>query len=94
MARNKGKKDGVNMDGFDDLINTLNDLGNITNKVGKEALEEGSEIVLKQQKKDAPRDSGDGGDHLKIVEGSAKVSKIGIDDSNWEECKHLIVWVF
>lgn len=89
MARNKGKKDGVSMNGFDDLINTLNDLGNITNKVGKEALEEGSEIVLKQQKKDAPRDSGDGGKHLKIVKGNSKVSRIGIDHSNWEECKGI-----
>ena len=58
----------VEFSGFDELINDLNNLGNIGNKIGKKAVEEGAKIVLEQQKKDAPRDADNehGADKLEI----------------------------
>ena len=90
----------VSFNGFDELINDLNNLGNIGNKIGKKAVEEGAKIVLEQQKKDAPRDADDnehGADKLDITEikkyskSGTVVGKVGISAENWEECKHLII---
>lgn len=36
---------GIKTSGFDDLLNDLNNLGNIGNKIGKKAVEEGTKIV-------------------------------------------------
>ncbi len=63
----------VEFSGFDELINDLNNLGAIGNKIGKKAVEEGAKIVLEQQKKDAPRDADaddneHGADKLDITE--------------------------
>ena len=89
---------GVELSGFDELINDLNNLGNIGNKIGKKAVEEGAKIVLEQQKKDGPRDADDndhGADKLDITEikkyskSGTVVGKIGISSENWEDCKHL-----
>lgn len=89
---------GIEFSGFDDLINDLNNLGAIGNKIGKQAVEEGAKIVLEQQKKDAPRDADDnehGADKLDITEikkyskSGTVVGKVGISAENWEECKHL-----
>ena len=88
----------ISFSGFDDLINDLNNLGAIGNKIGKQAVEEGAKIVLEQQKKDAPRDVNDsnhGADKLDITEikkyskSGTVVGKVGISAENWEECKHL-----
>ncbi|WP_195949391.1 HK97 gp10 family phage protein [Clostridium saudiense] len=87
----------VEFSGFDELINDLNNLGNIGNKIGKKAVEEGAKIVLEQQKKDAPRDADNehGADKLDITEikkyakSSTVVAKVGISSENWEEAKHL-----
>ena len=76
------------MEGFDDLEQLLKDLGALGTKVGKEALNDGAEIVLKNQKKDAPRDTGSA-DNLKILDGKTHEAKIGIDYTNWDECKSL-----
>lgn len=86
----------VSFDGFDELVNDLNNLGNIGNKIGRKAVEEGAKIVLEQQKKDAPRDkdSKHGADKLDITEikkysKSGIVGRVGISSDNWEDCKHL-----
>lgn len=88
----------VEFNGFDELINDLNNLGAIGNKIGKKAVEEGAKIVLEQQKKDAPRDADDnehGADKLDITEikkyskSGTIVGKVGISAENWEDCKHL-----
>lgn len=91
---------GIEFSGFDDLINDLNNLGAIGNKIGKKAVEEGAKIVLEQQKKDSPKDSDNndhGADKLDITEikkyskSGTVVGKVGISAENWEECKHLII---
>ena len=88
----------VEFSGFNELINDLNNLGNIGNKIGRQAVEEGAKIVLEQQKKDAPRDADDndhGADKLDITEikkyskSGTIVGKVGISADNWEEAKHL-----
>ena len=88
----------IKLSGFDELVNDLNNLGTIGNKIGKQAIEEGAKIVLEQQKKDAPRDvnnSEHGADKLDITEikkyskSGTVVGKIGISAENWEEAKHL-----
>lgn len=55
------------MEGFDDLEQLLKDLGALGTKVGKEALNDGAEIVLKNQKKDAPRDTGSADKLLSLI---------------------------
>lgn len=87
---------GISFSGFDDLISDLNNLGNVGKKVGRKAVEEGSKIVLDQQKKDAPKDKDceHGADKLKITniktyKSGTVVGKVGIDSSNWDEVDHL-----
>lgn len=88
----------IELSGFDELVNDLNNLGTIGNKIGRKAVEEGAKIVLEQQKKDAPRDTNDsehGADLLDITEikkysrTGTVLGKVGISAENWEKCKHL-----
>ena len=53
--------------GFDDLFNTLDILGNVGDKVGKNAVKAGAEAGLPYLKKYAPKDSGDGAKKLRIT---------------------------
>lgn len=88
---------GVKINGFDELISDLNNLGTIGNKIGRQAVEEGAKIVLEQQKKDAPRsdDNDNGADKLDITEikkyakSGTVVGKVGISSDNWEFTKGL-----
>ena len=88
---------GVKINGFDELISDLNNLGTIGNKIGRQAVEEGAKIVLEQQKKDAPRsdDNDHGADKLDITEikkyakSGTVVGKVGISSDNWEFTKGL-----
>ena len=79
--------------GFDELLNTLETLGNVGNKVGRNAVKAGAEAGLPYLKKYAPKDSGDGAKKLRIT--STKKfkndwwSQMGIDSKNWEDCKGL-----
>ncbi|MBD7914214.1 hypothetical protein H9660_03555 [Clostridium sp. Sa3CUN1] len=87
----------LEFNGFDELINDLNNLGNIGNKIGKKAVEEGAKIVLEAQKRDAPRSGDDdhGADKLDIAEikkyakSGTVVGRIGISKDNWEFTKGL-----
>ena len=89
----------ISFSGFDDLINDLNNLGNIGNKIGKKAVEEGAKIVLEQMREDSPKDSGNdehGADKLKVTQiknytkSGTCVGRVGIDSTNWEDTKGLI----
>lgn len=86
----------IELGGFDDLLNDLNNLGSIGKKIGKKAITEGSKLVLEQQKKDAPRDSDGehGADKLKVTniksyKSGTVVAKVGIDSTNWDDVAHL-----
>ena len=87
----------IELNGFDELISDLNNLGSIGNKIGKQAIEEGAKIVLEQQKKDAPRSGDDdhGADKLDITEikkytkSGTVVGRVGISSDNWEFTKGL-----
>lgn len=50
MASNKAL-----VEGFDDLIDKLNQLGNAGNLIANKGLREGAEVIVKQQQMDAPR---------------------------------------
>ncbi|MDU1566416.1 MAG: HK97 gp10 family phage protein [Clostridium sp.] len=87
---------GISFDGFDDLLSDLDNLGDVGKKAGKKAIEEGSKVVLEQQKKDAPKDKDGehGADKLKVTniktyKSGTVVGKVGIDESNWDEVDHL-----
>lgn len=74
----------------------IDELGNIGNKIANSALKEGAEVVLEQQKKDAPKsDDGDNAadkllvDKIKKYKNGAKSIKIGITEQNFEDTKHL-----
>lgn len=87
---------GIELKGIDKLVEDLNRLGDVGNKIGKKAVVEGAKIVLDQQIKDAPRDEDNkhGADNLKVTKikrykTGTWVGRVGIDSSNWEETKHL-----
>ena len=84
------------IEGFDELLNDLERLGDVGKKVGKKAVQNASKIVLEQMKKDAPRsgDNDHGSESLKVTniktyKTGTVVSKTGIDSSNWEDAKGL-----
>lgn len=89
---------GLKLQGFDELIDDLNNLGTIGNKIGRQAVGEGAKIVLHQQKSDSPRDANKndhGADKLKVTQikrykNGTTVGKVGIDSTNWQETKHLV----
>lgn len=90
MAKSSG------LEGFDELLDDLNRLGNVGKKIGKKAVQNASKIVLNQQKKDAPRDGDNdhGADKLKITniktyKSGTVVGRVGIDSSNWDDVEHL-----
>ena len=87
----------IDFSGFDELVNDLNNLGTIGNKISKKAVEAGAKIVLEQQKKDAPKDNNNehGADKLEIADikkyskSGTTVAKVGISSDNWELTKGL-----
>ena len=77
------------MDGFDSLLHKLDDLGSVGKKVGKEALQKGAKVVVEQQKKDAPKDTGDGAKHLEVAKVTTSLAQVGFTKDNWEQCKGI-----
>lgn len=80
--------------GFDNLFGTLDSLGNVGKNAGKKAVKEGMKVAVKGLKEEAPRDSGEGADHLKVVSVKTYKSgntwgKAGIDKTNWDKSGHL-----
>lgn len=84
----------LSIEGLDAILKTLDDLGKVGDKIGvdgvKKAMSPGLDII----KAKAPKDTEESRNHLKIT----KVKKyksggvwggMGIDSSNWEECKPL-----
>lgn len=84
---------GIETKGFDELIRKLEDMGNKSNLIAKNAVTKGAEMVLEQQKKDAPSQTGKGAAALSIGEvkkyKTGVYAKIGINKDNWEQTKHL-----
>lgn len=86
--------DNVSFDGFDELLSTLNSLGQVGNKINNKALKEGAKLVLAEQKRQAPK--GENNSREKLTTGNIKKYKsgnaylsVGITDKNWGECKGL-----
>ena len=80
--------------GFDDLDRKLESLGDVGKRIGKKAVREGMKPIVKQMRKDAPKDSGDGAKKLKVTtvktyKTGTAVARAGINASNWEQTKHL-----
>lgn len=83
--------------GFDELEKKLEALGDIGRTISNRALKEGSQIVLSEQKKLAPKDSESdkhGVDQLttstikKYKNGNAYI-RVGIVGGNWEVCRGI-----
>lgn len=91
-------KSGFDTSDFDKLARAIENLGREGRKISKQSVLEASEVVLAQQRKDAPKansDSTKGYNHLAI---SKKVktygngscyAKIGMTSENWNQVKHL-----
>lgn len=87
----------IEISGFDDILKTIDELGEVGNKVGKKGVKKALEIALPIIKAEAPRDedsSSHGADSLSI--GSIKSYKsgsiwggVGINSKNWDKTKHL-----
>lgn len=84
----------MNVKGLDDLLSKLDRLGNVGQKVGKKAVRSGLNIILKQQKIDAPKYTGNSAKKLRVTKvkqykGGTVWGATGINSKNWEECKSL-----
>ena len=84
---------GFDLKEFDAMINKFEKLKEKSIKNGKQIVNVGAEIILAQQKIDAPRDSGNGAESLKITQTklykTSVYAKIGINSKNWELTKGL-----
>lgn len=87
------------IEGLDNLLDDLGRLGDVGKKVGKKAVQNASSVVLEQMKKDAPIDPTES-DHakdslkrtsIKTYKSGTVVGKVGIDSTNWDDCKGLII---
>lgn len=89
---------GFDTSDFNKLSQKIQDLGNVGKKIAKESLLDSAEIVLKQQKQDAPKAKSNStkgysglsiDKKIKTYKGGSSYVKIGITSENWETLKHL-----
>ncbi len=92
---------GVTVEGLDDLMSTINNLGDIGTKAGRKAIQEGSEIILETMKHEAPQSdgssikpsSGHGAEYLAIqyikTTPSTVYGATGIGSKNWQQTKQF-----
>lgn len=84
---------GFDLKEFDSMMQKFENLKDKSIKHGKKIINEAAQIVLEQQRVDAPRDSGKGAENLKVTEvklyKTAVYAKIGINSKNWEVTKGL-----
>lgn len=83
----------VKTSGFDELLDTLELLGKVGDKIGKDVIKSGAKAGLPYLKKYAPQDSGDSAKKLRVTS-TKKIkgnwwAQMGIDDKNWSACKSL-----
>lgn len=83
-----------NVKGIEKLIRDLEKKSEAPDKVKKQLIEKSAKETLNQMKIDAPKDSGDGAEYLKIAEERSgdgyNFIDIGINKDNWEKCDHLV----
>ncbi|MGL5087440.1 MAG: HK97-gp10 family putative phage morphogenesis protein [Clostridium sp.] len=84
----------LDVDGFDDLFDTLNSLGQVGKKASKKAVKDGLSEILVDLKAGAPRDTGEGADalslqYIKTNKNGAAWGASGIGKDNWEKTKGL-----
>lgn len=84
----------VKIEGMDELLIDLDNLGTLGRRVNTKALKSGAKIVLARQKAYAPKRTGKGANALtvsstkKFKSGNGYV-KIGITHDNWKDAKGL-----
>lgn len=84
----------MELSGFDELIDKLDKLENVGDKVKRTAVKKGAEIVLKHFKNSAPADTRNSRRSLKVTstkkfKNGDTWSQVGIDRSNWNKTKGL-----
>lgn len=84
----------LSVDGFDDLFDTLDSLGEVGKKASKKAVKEGLKEVLQELKYDAPRDTGEGASalseqYVRTNKNGSAWGACGIGKDNWEDTKGL-----
>lgn len=86
----------LKVDGLNNLINTLDELGTVGDRIGKKAVRAGLNIVLKQQKSDAPRAKNTKNSwkclkikKLKKYKGGTVWGSAGLGGDDWEKWKGL-----
>lgn len=84
----------MDIEGFDDLLGTLDKLGKVGDRVGIDAVKEGLKIVTEELGSSAPKKTGKSAKGLRIIRVKNYKSgnvwgKTGIDGKNWEQCKGL-----
>ncbi|MDY3960171.1 HK97-gp10 family putative phage morphogenesis protein [Romboutsia timonensis] len=80
--------------GIEELQAKLEALGKVGDKVEGTAVKKGAKVVLDHFKKNAPKDSGNSRNALKVTstkrfKNGGLWSQVGIDGSNWDKTKGL-----
>lgn len=84
----------VKIDGFNDIFSTMEQLGEVGKKAGKDAVKSGLNEVLDSLKKDAPVDKYKSRNklsiqHIRANKNGSAWGACGIGSSNWEDTKQL-----
>lgn len=82
------------LEGFDELIKTMDELGDIGKKVGRKGIKKALEATLPTVKEIAPKDSGEAVNNLSIgtiktYQGGSVWGGVGINAKNWDKTKSL-----
>lgn len=82
-----------NIKGLDKLNTRLDSMGQAPDRLKKQLINQGANIVLDQMKSDAPKGDGGSYKHLSIVDSRSGKNylflDIGINYKNWDQCRGL-----
>lgn len=83
----------ISVKGIESLNNKLDAMGKVTDRVKKQLVNEGANVILDQMKNDAPKGDDNSYKKLGIVDGRSGDGylflDVGINHKNWDECRGL-----
>lgn len=83
----------LEVQGLEDLLNTVDDLGQVGNRIKASSLKKAMQPMLNQAKADAPKNTGNSAKYLRTTVKKYRngdlQGRMGIDGTNWEKCKAL-----
>jgi len=85
----------MSVEGFDELLKKLESMGSVGGTIENRALKVGAEIIVEEQKRNAPKDTQDGSKELKVgnirtAKSKNKYVQVGIPPGvDWDKAKGI-----